>query len=537
MFASKRIASAACCALLLAACGGGSSGTSSSSGSSGSTGTTTVTSASLQSVNNLPDFNVESLDAAASASESAQLSRYTVDESERRFSRAGCEIRSHVEEFKWQIKELRSNVCIVKKMESEAGMEVGEEAYNYYSMEFEAGEVPGGGEEGGSADFGFGARIRVGLIDDTLHMALCTNEATGSTYEQQMAMTFGVTDGKFDGVVKDIQLSNDENIPDGAFSIEALLATDDPEVFSEGDQASFLAQMNSSWGAGHVGLDITKPDGVILNVVDAAFRSGDVDAEWGTWTSQIYGEYDPSEGCATWSSEGTFPAMLVSDAFDEFALEELAAAGFESTDQFCWANPDEAECEDEDGCTITDFITEATDGMCSFEEGGAGSTECFSFELNNGTLGYFELSAEEAAYYDAVAAHEGLDDFEAPTIAFEGDEIWDCEAEADNEFVAIDPSDGTISAAFEECFAINEDGGRSMESCYEKESQEDVQDEAGVEVHDEDQEFGDDSGGGDSGDDSGDNSGDQTEVDCDTDCTQAGEHQSECESMQADLSC
>jgi hypothetical protein len=528
VFNKHRVVSLACCALAFAACSGGSSGTSSSSGGT-SSGGTTVTTASLQSVNNLPDFNIESLDAAASASVSPQLRNVEDGEADQEYSRAGCEIRSHVDEFKWQIKELRSNVCVVKKMESEAGMEVGVDEYNYYSMEFDAGEAPGEDVEGGSADFGFGARVRVGIIDDTLHMALCTNESTGSSYVQTMAMTFGVTDGQFDGIVKDVMPSNDgSGGVDGSFSIEAMLATDDPDEFSDGDEAAFLAQMASEmWGGGHIGLNITKDGDNIIDTVDAAFQSGNVDSEWGTWTSQAYGKFDSSEGCGTYSSDGTFPAMQASDAFDEETLTILfAEEGIEGSDQICWTHPEEGDCEDEDGCSVGSFVEEAVDGMCSFSEGG---TECFSFELESGALGYFVLDPADALYYEDVAANEGLDDFEMPSIAFEGDEEWDCEDEADNEFVAIDPTEEAVQAAFETCFDIATDEGRAIESCYEQETQEDAEHDGGVEVHDEDQEFG--------GPGEGEDGGDEDVVECDTDCSQAGDNQANCEAIQSSLDC
>lgn len=543
VFNKHRVVSLACCALAFAACSGGSSGTSSSSGGT-SSGGTTVTTASLQSVNNLPDFNIESLDAAASASVSPQLRNVEDGEADQEYSRAGCEIRSHVDEFKWQIKELRSNVCVVKKMESEAGMEVGVDEYNYYSMEFDAGEAPGEDVEGGSADFGFGARVRVGIIDDTLHMALCTNESTGSSYVQTMAMTFGVTDGQFDGIVKDVMPSNDgSGGVDGSFSIEAMLATDDPDEFSDGDSASFLAQMASEmWGGGHIGLDITKDGDNIIDTVDAAFQSGNVDSEWGTWTSQAYGKFDSSEGCGTYASDGTFPAMQASDAFDEATLTILfEEEGIEGSDQICWTHPEEGDCEDEDGCSVGAFVAEAVDGMCAFDEGG---TECFSFELANGALGYFVLDPAEALYFDDVDDHSDFEaDFDLPSIAFEGDEVWDCndgaaDIDDDNDadtdsasdgFTPIDPTEAAVQAAFETCFDIVTDEGRAIESCYEQETQDDAEHEGGVEVHDEDQEFG--------GSEEDSAPEGEEDVSCDTDCSQAGEFEAECNSAQAALDC
>lgn len=544
----QRVVLSACCALLFAACSGGSSGTTSTTGTTDTGSGTTVTTASLQSVNNLPDFNIESLDAAATANVSPQLRFVEEGDEEQEYSRAGCELRSHVDEFKFQVKELRSNVCIVKKMESEAGMTVGVGEYAYYNMDFEPGEGPGedipgdfdcdtdcsslSGEDQTQCEeiqaslcFGFSARVRVGVIDDTLHMALCTNESTGSEFVQTMAMRFGVTDGHFDGIVKNVMPSNSGNEePDAAFSIEAMLATDDPEKFSDGDEAAFLAQMASNmWGSGHIGLDITKVEGAIRNTVDAAFQSGHADSEWGTWTSQAFGIYDSGEGCGTFASEGSFPALAASDAFDEQTLQVLfEEEGIEGSDQICWTHPEEGDCED--GCSIGAFVEEAVDGMCSFDEGG---TECFSYELDNGTLGYFVLDPDSAAYYETVVEHEGLDEYVAPTIAFEGDEIWDCEDEADIEFVEIDPSAEAVMAAFESCFDIASDDTRSIESCYEQETQHDAEGEAGVEIHDEDQTFGGDEG---EGEDEGDE--DDPQVTCDTDCSQAGENQAECEDIQ-----
>lgn len=458
-----------------------SSGSGSSTGSS--TSSNTVSTQQLQSINNIPSINMSNLDIASTTSSSVNALKFqSTETTSSDISRAGCELRACVSELSYQIQEFNQNICIMKALEQNADdFSVGIGEYNYYSVEFSSdffSEVDTDGS-GASAQVSGGLstyteRIRVGVIDtdadgevDQLQLMLCNDE--GGSFSQHMALIMGVEDGAFTGSITNI-FSNpfDANESD-AFQITAVLpATDDPGEFNDGDQVIIDALFNGFWGSGSIYYDVQKVNGSNLATVDAEFKSGSEDSQWGSWTSQVYGIFDSTEGCSLFSSTGSYPAEVVGQVFtDSQDLTDIQSTlGLSSTDNFCWKEPENSESS----TSITDFIQAAnSEGNCTFEDGASGDDlsnfiECFTFSTSGGGLQSYVIDpASEGSYFSTVSNAAALDTFEAPEITF-GTNAWDCEA-TDSSFVTINPT--VIASAFESCFDIQQ-GSRSISSCREQ---------------------------------------------------------------------
>lgn len=456
---------------LLTACGSG--------GSSGSGGTE-VTDEDLKSLSSIPDIDLDALDAALASSTSSALmtgnsSKSSAAPETKEYSRAACEIRSCVDEFKTEVKAFQVEKCFLEAFEEHTEMQVGDGQYNYYvvtldesqfePVEDEDGEEGDDGEE--EEDLGeVTTYVRAGVIGGTLNVSLCEPDEEGN-YSQTLEMAFTVSDGKFDGTITDTWFDDDHQI-------HVNLATENPDNFSDGDEAALEGKFNGQWGAGHINVDIAKTGETLTNTVDASFRSGDADAEWGTWTSTVFGTYDGQEGCTAWSASGTYPAETAGDVF---STKELTEAGLAASDRFCWV-------ENEGGDSLADFVEVSADGQCDFSE-GEGAVECFWFELEGETLNFFVHENDTATYFDTVSANSDLMDFSEPAITFVT--AWDCQAPSGFTEIAVTPENEEFAAAIQACLVLEEalDDDRDINSCEELEGEEDAEDEV-------DEEFGED---------------------------------------------
>lgn len=459
----------------LAACGGGTSSGTTDSTDDG----TVVTTESLESLSNIPDLDIDSLDIAGDTS-SANLSSLVrsalknVEEDastdSQEYSREGCEVRAQVDEFKQQIKQFQQQMCIMKTVEAESAIQVTVGQYNYYQLNMEGDFGPD--EESQSQN----VRLRLGLVDDALTLRIC-DQNEDESYSLSNSITFTVTDGAFNGTIVD-------NFTDAATGstfasrITALIKSDDPSDFAVGDTASLSGQFNGDWGAGSVSLDIEKTDDGVTNTIDASFQSGGDDNPWGSWTSLVYGIYDADGGCSQFNSTGEFPAQPAEVVFAGVSAEEQSTISAELGESmfFCWAEPADPTAE---GLTIADFIEPAgEDGMCDFTNE---NTACFLYSAaEDGSLNFFVDDTGTSAYLDTVSSHD-LGTFSAPSISFTADEDWDCEADAGG-FTAVTLDSTVIAAVMENC--MEDFSSRSMESCYDQEKDEQMQDEFEIEVED-----------------------------------------------------
>lgn len=481
--------------------GGGGGGTDSGGGE--------VTEEDLKSISNIPDIDLDALDAALNSANPSFSARrrvlFSAPPSETVYSRAACEVRACVDEFKSDIRSFQVEKCFLEAFEAETNFEVGDGDYNYFEVtldesEFEPAEesddtettddadAQESEEEFDDEDLGvITTYVRAGVIDGVLNVSLCEPDENGN-YSQTLEMNFEASDGKFDGTVTDTWFDDD-------YQINVMLASENPEDFGEGDEAILEGLFNGQWGAGHIDVNIRKDGGTITNEVDASFRSGDAEAEWGTWTSTVYGLYDGQEGCSVWSSNGTYPAEVAGEVFGP---EDLADSGLATDDLFCWVEPDDPEFE---GDSLADFIEMSSDGMCSFEEGGADQAECFWFDLTDGLLDFWVHENETATYYETVLANGSLRDFAEPDIDFVTP--WDCEAPDGFTEVFLDGDNDEFDAALEACLALEDelDEGRAITSCDQAESEEIVEEELEIEIEDEEEFFEPDEGGDDEEDD------------------------------------
>lgn len=443
--------------------------------SSSSTSTESeVTSESLQTIANIPDINLDNLDVALTANASVALPKNllskVVNNPSTEFSRAGCELRACVEEFKSSVLAFRVEKCAMEAMETHTDAEVGNGSYNFYEVTIPASADPEIDEavETVAVKVGYNADD-----DEKLRIFLCELNSSGDL-THTLTATFEVADGKFVGTITDI-LESDENTSElDAFRLSASLATESLADWVDGDTGQLSGQFGGYYGSGSITLDVAKADGTITNTVDAAFRSGDAEADWGDWTSLVYGVYNAEEGCSKWDSAGGYPAEDIEVAFDEETQAELALAGWESAESFCWKDADDPESE-----VLADWIEPADEnGKCSFDEG---STECFSFSFIDSVLNYFTYDTSLATYFATVSG-ENLQSFSAPTVEFTSDEVWDCQAP--NGFTEIDlTSNDAAIDALAACFSLEEqeDEERNIDSCYDLEKEDDAEDAVGEE--------------------------------------------------------
>ncbi|MBX7148686.1 hypothetical protein K1X76_06330 [bacterium] len=436
------------------ACGGGSS---SSSGSTDGGATT----ADLRSLSTVPDFDIDALDVAAAsdASVSPSLAR-TIGEVGS-FSYAGCEMRMQLEEVKAQVTQQQFDKCIIETLETTQGLTVPENTYGFYSMDFSDLEDE---EEGPS---GMNIRVKIGLNNDQLELFVCES-ADGDTYTQTNYTRYAVTDdGRFDVFSKGIHDEQDF----GTFGqqIQSYLPDKDIADFEVGDEASVTGSFNGPWGGGSISVSALN-DGTLKNIVGSAFQSGGDDSEWGTWTTQAYGETNADEGCAKFSSTGSYPGMLAGQLLFE---DDLDASGFDGEDPICWVEFSE-DTDFESLTWPTDFIEAADeDGNCNFSNSG---TECFSYSTDDSeNLISLIAASDDVEYFDGVDATE-LDEYAAPTIAFEGDEVWDCESESEFTDLVADVEDATalMAAVSENC--AEPDFDRTNVPCFDQGSEQQVED-------------------------------------------------------------
>jgi len=377
---------------------------SSSSDSDSDSGT--VSSDALSSLTNIPDLNVDSMDAnsaTTNSSLSSLVKAASTRPSDRSYSRTACEVRSAVEEIKSQVKGFRSEMCIDKAFESAGLIAVGNGAFNYYEVIIDesmfADELEDELEEGGFDPDDLGeetAYVRVGLVSDQLSVMLCEiddDDGQGQgTYTQTLEMIYTVSGGRFSGQLTDIL---------GSDSYQITITADDVAAsFDDGEAVEIAMGFNGQWGAGTINFNADKASSVITNEMDFSWRSGASGSEWGTWRSTGYALFDSQEGCGVHESTGTYKGDV---AGNMFSLEDLTTLGLAASDNVCWKQVDNYET----AVWPTDFVEAAdSNGMCTFTDGSTDNTECFFYDLTDaGALDYMVLGDTSASpYVDAVTA-------------------------------------------------------------------------------------------------------------------------------------
>src|SRR3990167_4836749 len=401
---------------------------SSSSDSDSDSGT--VSSDALSSLTNIPDLNVDSMDAnsaTTNSSLSSLVKAASTRPSDRSYSRTACEVRSAVEEIKSQVKGFRSERCIDKAFESAGLIAVGNGAFNYYEVIIDesmfADELEDELEEGGFDPDDLGeetAYVRVGLVSDQLSVMLCE--------------------------------------------------------IDDGEAVEIAMGFNVQWGAGTINFNADKASSVITNEMDFSWRSGASGSEWGTWRSTGYALFDSQEGCGVHESTGTYKGDV---AGNMFSLEDLTTLGLAASDNVCWKQVDNYET----AVWPTDFVEAAdSNGMCTFTDGSTDNTECFFYDLTDaGALDYMVLGDTSASpYVDAVTAKSSFLDFNEPTFTFQ--ETWDCTApNGFTRVVVAEHPDLLVSLSACIALEVEAEGSRSTESCEDKEQQDHAEGETGQE--------------------------------------------------------
>lgn len=482
--------------------GGGSSGASGVTGTNDTDTNDTTTGGAteddLQSIATLPRLDLDSLDAVASATSSglkiaglSRSARVEAAEAEQRFSRAGCECRAQWDEFKFLAQEFVMHDCILRAMETYSDFEVGKDGYATYQITIPAGvddegggecpdDVPECEEEVRSEDEGEVVLVRVGTNidgDDKFHMQMCDLDPETDEYRHSIDLEWSVSSGNFVGSITDSYKFEDRDgtIRDDRMSVNINLPDSDISEWAEAAEGSATGTFFGSYGAGTIALTIINAATGIQDVVDGAFRSGDEDTEWGTWSGFNYCKFDKDGGCNAWRGSGTYPAEYVGDAFrDDFSRQELLDCGFELGDRFCWVDSDIDEGQE---TTLCDWVEAADEnGMCSFTDEGI--VECFTLDVaSDGNVNYFELDTDNATYFDAVSDHVDRlpDEVTIPTI--EHKNSWDCSADTIVEIdLSTDLKPGGLEA-IEACFDDFDYEKDSFDSCNELEKEQDFVDE------------------------------------------------------------
>lgn len=409
----------------------------------------------------------------------------TVTNTNRDLSRAGCEFRHIVDNFKFHMRDLQANICMMKAMNPEVidGKTVyyeyvfNEEFIEQFEEEVDEGDFEegdfGGASGSESAPTETNERVRIALIDDKLTVDICNDES--GSMKQIISLVVVVKEGKFE--VDYVDHFNPVWDPTIDESLQATLvaAGDDPSQFEDGDTAE-ISFKNSSpyWGTGQIDLSVLNSGGTILNELSAAFKSSPQMGDGGTWTSLVAGMADGDQGCSIWQGNGTFPPMRVGDHFrDDYTQKELKAAGWLLDDLFCWKG--EGEVDESKETTVADWIEDPNSaGQCEFSEGGPGteSIECFTYEVTEGNV--LSYVYDQGGYRDEVLAMS-LPSHSDPTISFGN--TWDCEVEDTPSEIDVA---GIGPVAFDACFAyadMAQDNDRDIESCYEIEHSNEAQDE------------------------------------------------------------
>lgn len=466
------------------ACSGSSSSTSSSSDSGG-----TVTTDSLKSLANIPDINIDNLDATVSQTSANISVRYSAAPTEQVYSRSACEMRACVDQLKREVKTFQFEKCMLEAMEANTSFAIGDGSNNYYQIHLDESEIEGveeiyeEGFEGSEGTFDPAEDlidttfyVRAGYNaegDERLNVTLCESVNEGEV-SQTLELDIGVEDGAFSGTITDL-LS-------GGYQLSVQLETEDPDEFQDGDEAIIAGQFNDDFGKGVINLNIAKADSTITNEVEFSFQSTN-ESFGDSWTVAGYAFYSGQEGCATYEAEGTYEGEVAQDVLSPEDLDQLE--GIEPTDRICFVNPEESEDSE---LTINDWVDKADDDdQCSFSSGGAGLVECFWFDSTGGLLNYLVHENETATYFDQAAAVSEHLSLTEPEISFV--RTWDCTAL--DGFTEIDANaDDAVLASMSECIAIEAeiyaDAEDEFASCEELEQQNDVEDDLEIELEEED---------------------------------------------------
>lgn len=475
-------------------------GCSSSGGGGGtsvtdSTGTDDVTTDTLKSLSNIPDFDIDSLDVASQTGSALQfegalraIERGLIENSSTDFSRAGCEYRTMMDEVKFNVKVVQTNICIMKEMEANTEVTVPDAGCNYYQisipMVFDDDQEVTIDENAveGAAERTLVMNVRLCFVDDqTLTLAMCNTES--GTMEQRMWFDVTAADGKFDGT-----LIHTFPAPEAASKTESfktainLPKRESIADYQEGDEGTISSQFSGIWGSGSMGLTTTVENDVAVNVVTGSFHSKCDDDlfDCGDFTGRVYTKANPEGGCTQFASSGSFPSWDRCSVLGSEGCQEVIDAGIvTATDDPICLKPCEGETP-----AITDCVEAAdSDGNCAFDESG---TECFTFQKSGSTLQSFtyDVDQEDAdatlVAYHTTVRDQDLSEHVAPTIAFTTAQTWDCSAaDSFTEIDLTDPSMITALSALESCFGnlAEIDDARERDPCHAQEGEADLEKE------------------------------------------------------------
>ncbi len=484
----------ACAMVLITACGSsGSSGTSTTTGTT--TGTASATDLTLFST--IPDMNLDSLDAATNAESASVSARMMNTESGpsadfQELSIDGCISQAMVGQAKGEMKAFERNKCMMEAVEANTAFAIPLDHDEYYEM-----TMPGGpGDQGppSSPQGGDGPaaneivpptvrRIKVGLVDGVLRLALCEKNESGD-FAQKMSFSAQITaDGLFNTQMISEHHSPFEDVS-ARSRLSATLESDDLALLTADKPAVLEGQFSDGQRGGIIKVTVGRDENdFIFNRVEGHHQF--VDAEHGSGHDAAFGQFNHSGGCTTHDSSGEAPARTVEQILppgDAVMAAAFAAAGYGLDDKVCYVKVEDFQA----ASFPADFFKAATeDGTCTYENSG---TACYAFEDNtDGGVDAFVSPPETAPYSNFVSANSETLDNESPLpiIEFVGDDFWDCSAPVGSSFQTINFAGNIpLMEATMACHEEFKDDRRPMDSCFDQHNKEEAEDKAGTDFND-----------------------------------------------------
>ncbi|MBU0505247.1 hypothetical protein KJ708_04565 [bacterium] len=408
---------------MFVSCGGSSTG--SNNNDTGGVNTITSVDDIPLSVVDPSEYDVSMVDASFNALQ------YVEKDGEAIFSRAGCEADQQRNRIIREAKFPKMMLCYMQKMADGMGMEMGADDYNYYKLD---GMDEGPEKDGKSMEM----RIAIKKTDNTITMLMCENE----TKVMEFLITASDT---YKGHIID-KWTFEEYMID--VDSKMLKKTETPQMITEsrhlkfdadGDPDNFTTAMftqaydSSLWGFGEETLVATPDYATVYGYFNDKFDGNN-------FTGSSYARFDATQGTATYSVSGSYPAENVGDIAD---IDE---------DWYIWlteAEPNGLGLSDTDYiCCDKDSCEEVAAGKsCSFTDSG---TESFAI-VGTPPNEMFNLSDTDSAYAAFVDAAKLPETDTAPSIDFTSSDFSDCTATTWSELSGT-PKDVDMS----ECNAIEE---------------------------------------------------------------------------------
>jgi hypothetical protein len=444
---------AAVAMLGLAGCGSSGSGTSSSTPADA---TSSVDSVSVN-LNNL-DASQSSASANISASKSLGAKLKGFGSSVGSTSRAGCELNEIKKESRRIGNEIDAILCYLGTTQDSVSSFVVDGTQRFYTL-----TVPV------SDDGNFTMAMRVIKDSDGLRMDMCE----GGVLSEEITIDqndLAVTASGYHHFVGESGGPGAGFEDKGGFDLTlALKSSAAGEItYDDIDSGTLAATFVGNFGSGR--MTFGKTASADLNDISGVFAAslGSND----TFTAQIVGRTDATQGTAKYSVTGTFPALP--KAYLPAAMQSLAPSGFcPMTSGFDSCDPATnfmpgGSCVGQTP-TLSCFCMQApTDGKCTFTDSG---TESFAITTNSttGAQTFAIVAGSDANYFSVVDAMSlPLTTIATPTPT----RNWDCSTTGQT-VVALDLTGVNYSV----CDAKASKGFDSSDkdSCHEQESADKVE--------------------------------------------------------------